>query len=42
MNLVTVVQVRNSKNAVELYNIKAKNIATDAIEIDVIIIFFFE
>ena len=42
MNPVTVVLERNSKNAVELYNINAKNIATIVTETIAIIIFFFE
>ncbi len=42
MNSVTVVQERNSKNAVELYNINAKNIATIVTETMAIVKFFFE
>ena len=42
MNHVIVVQVKNLKNAVELYNTNAKNKANIDIEIVAIIIFFLE
>ena len=42
MNLVIVAQVKNLKNAAELYNINAKNKTSIDIETVAIIIFFLE